>query len=69
MEMERSIEIVTKKLLRSCEGENSSVVVGACLNIIQTCMNYGDAKFQRACSESLRAMANIQLNAIGKPRH
>lgn len=67
--MEKDIERLTNKLWENCKGENSAVVVGSALNIIQSCMTYGDAKFQRACSEMLRSMANIQLNAIGKARN
>jgi hypothetical protein len=67
-EMEKQIEKLTKEISAMCGGQNSAVVVGACLNMIQSCMTYGDSKFQRACSETLRSMANIQLQAIGRPK-
>jgi hypothetical protein len=67
--MEKEIEKLTEQLWKLCEGKTSAVAVGASLNIIQTCMTYGDAQFQRACAEMLRGMANMQLNAIGKPKN
>lgn len=67
--MEKKIEKLTKKMLATCVGENSGVVVGASLNIIQTCMTYGDPVFQRATAEALRGMAGVMLQAIGKPKH
>lgn len=66
--MEYEITRLTKRLLKECHGQNSAVVVGAGLNMIQTCMTYGDATFQRACAEMLRGMANTQLQVIGKPK-
>lgn len=67
--MEKKIIELTKELSRVCEGKNAAIVVGAALNIIQTCMSYGSPQFQRACAESLRGMANTQLQVIGKPKH
>lgn len=67
--MEKEIEQLTNGMAILCEGENAAVVVGAALNIIQSCMNYGDAKFQVACAEMLRGMGSTQLSAIGKPKH
>lgn len=67
--MEKEIDKLTNQISKMCEGKNSAVVVGASLNMIQSCMTYGDPKFQRACAEMLRGMANMQLNAIGKPKN
>mgnify|MGYP006909289240 CR=1 FL=1 len=67
--MEKEIEKLTKEISRICAGKNSGVVVGESMNMIQSCMSYGDAQFQRACAEMLRGMANIQLQSIGKPKH
>lgn len=67
--MEKKIKNLTNEISQICSGNNSAVVVGACLNMIQTCMTYGDANFQRACSEMLRGMANAQLQVIGKRKH
>lgn len=68
-ELEKDIERLTGELSKFCSGKNAAVVVGASLNMIQSCMTYGDAKFQRACAEMLRGMANMQLQTIGKPKH
>ena len=67
--MEKEIEKLTNDISKLCGGKNAAVVVGASMNMIQSCMTYGDAKFQRACSEMLRGMANMQLAAIGKPKN
>ncbi len=69
MNMEQKIITLTKRMSKLCEGENSAVAVGAALNIIQSCMTYGDPAFQRGCAEMLRGMANIQLQVIGKPKN
>lgn len=67
--MEKEIEKLTNEMSKLCGGKNSAVVVGASLNMIQSCMTYGDAKFQRTCAEMLRGMANMQLQAIGRPKN
>lgn len=67
--MEKEIEKLTNEMSKLCSGKNSAVVVGASLNMIQSCMTYGGAKFQRACAEMLRGMASMQLAAIGKPKN
>ena len=66
--MEKQIDDLTIKMAKLCEGQNSSVAIAASMNIIQSCMTYGDAKFQRAVAEALRGMANMQLQVIGKHR-
>jgi hypothetical protein len=67
--VEKEIERLTKTLWTHCEGQNSAVCIGAGMNLIQTCMTYGNQEFQRATAESLRGMANIMLQAIGKPKN
>ncbi|MBK9497397.1 MAG: hypothetical protein IPO08_23325 [Xanthomonadales bacterium] len=65
--MEEQIEDLTKDMAKLCGGFDSAVVVGASLNLLQSCMTYGDARFQRAVAEVLLRMANAQLSAISKP--
>ena len=67
--MEKDVEKLTNEMSTLCSGKNSAVVVGASLNMIQSCMTYGEPQFQRACAEMLRGMANMQLQAIGKPKN
>lgn len=68
MNLENDINRLTNDFAKIAGGENAAAVVGASLNMIQSCMTYGDPTFQRACAESLRGMANIMLQAIGKPK-
>ena len=69
MSMEKDIEKLTNQISKICSGKNSATVVGANLNMIQTCMTYGPPEFQRATAEMLRGMANMMLQAIGKPKN
>lgn len=66
--MEKEIEDLTKQMSELCAGKNAAAVVGASLNIIQSCMTYGHESFQRATAEALRGMAGMMLQVIGKPR-
>lgn len=65
MSLEKDIDSLTKKFALDCEGKNSAVAVAAAMNIINSCMVYGDSRFQRATAESLRGMANVMLQANG----
>lgn len=67
--MGKDVDKLTKEMAKLCGGKNAAVVVAASMNMIQSCMTYGDPVFQRACAETLRGAANIMLNAIGKQRH
>lgn len=64
--MEEQVDELTQDMAKVCEGKNAAVVIGASMNMIQSCMTYGDAQFQRATAEALRGMANMQLQTIGK---
>lgn len=66
--MEKQVDKLTQDMAKVCEGQNAAVVIGASMNMIQSCMTYGDAQFQRATAEALRGMANMQLQTIGKQR-
>jgi hypothetical protein len=67
-ELEKQVDKLTKDMGKLCEGQNAAVVIAASMNMIQSCMTYGDAHFQRATAEALRGMANTQLQASGKQR-
>lgn len=69
MSIEKEIDSLTKSFARQCEGKNSAIAVGAAMNIINSCMVYGDSNFQRVTAESLRGMANVMLQSIGKKTH
>lgn len=68
MSLEKEIEKLTNEFSKLAGGKNAAAVVGASLNMIQSCMNYGPPQFQRTCAEMLRGMANMQIQAIGKPK-
>lgn len=58
--MEDQVEVLTRKLVTQCEGENSAVVIGAAFNVAQTALNtVRDYRVRQAVAATLRSQANM----------
>jgi hypothetical protein len=67
-DIEKEMNELTVELLGVMKGKKASIMIGACLNVIQTALNYNPSKeVGLAVSYSLRDIANklqVQANEL-----
>lgn len=68
--MEKKIEDLTKKMHKSCIGQDAGVVIGAAFNIAQTAINaIPDRQVLSAVAATLRHQAEVIEKMVSGGRH
>lgn len=68
--MEKKVEDLTKKMHKSCIGQDAGVVIGAAFNIAQTALNATpDKQVLAAVAATLRDQADMIDKMVSGGRH